>query len=807
MKSTTPSPRYMQSLVSFLVPSPASSGERVRVRGRIAHMRPIILLTLIAPLVALAQEPMPLYTAFTALPTFALGQDPAPLNTLHDAVIESQLQSAEERAELAVNLAMVLSQADATFDAKLFACRMLMLIGSEAQVPALSPLLSSEEFSDIARYAVEKIPGTKAEIALLDALAIAPPKVQVGLLGSLGARGSIGSIQTIRFLAMATESTEVLVAAADSLAALAPLDATAISALGAISSKREREDTELIIDALLRAGDARLAGGDAKGAAIIYRALYRGERTEATKRAAFEGWMKAQPEKVAEYLPEMLTGNDERAARQALHWVSQAGAGDTATFVKTLDTLPAHRVPALLVALGGRGDTAALQAVHDRLNAPDAAVADAALAAVAELGDTSSVAPLLALAAGADDKRRVAVLSALAGLNGEEVDAALATQAGSADAALKPLVAEALGARGNVAAVPMLLDWAGGDDETAAVAAVKAVGRAGGMEQVEALANLMRTGKTDALRNEAASALGAMLRRQPDEVTRSVPVTTMLASEANAAVRAAFIKILGSMGDVAALPSMQSALTDADASVRLAAIEELTNWHTGAPRDSLLDVAKNATADQAERDLALAGYIALCRKETTLPPAERVALFDEALAVTQDVKLLGAVISGLGEIPDRSALALVQEYIETDGLKREARVAADSIRSLFYTATASHNQDDAAEALDGKIETRWTTGALQAPGMRFDVDLTESVKLGGIILDNSRSKLDSPAGYKVYVYNDPASMGDPVAEGKGDEAVLNIRFDSAEGRYVSIEQTGESGSQFWSIDEFRILTR
>lgn len=747
----------------------------------------------------------PVAGALSALPTFALGQDPAPLNTLHDAVIASQMQGAEERAALAEKLATVLSQAEATFDAKQFVCRMLMLIGTEAQLPALAPLLSSEEFSDIARYAVEKIFDPNADIALIDALAIAPPKVQVGLLGSLAARRT-GSTEMIRSLALATKSTDVLIAAADALAALAPADAMAIGALTALAAERETEAATRINDALLRAADARLAGGDANSAAGIYRKLCEGDRAEATKRAAFEGWMKAEPE-TAYYLPFMLTGSNERAARQALRWVAQAGVGDTATFVKTLDTLPAHRVPALLAALGGRGDTAALQAVHDRLNAPDAAVADAALSAVAELGDATSVAPLLNLAAGADDKRRVAVLSALAGLKGEEVDAALTTQGGNADAKLKPLVAEALGARGNVAAVPMLLDWAGGDDETAAVAAVKAVGRAGGMEQVEALANLMRTGKTDALRNEAASALGAMLRRQPDEVTRSVPVTTMLASEANASVRAAYIKILGSMGDVAALPSMQSALTDADAGVRLAAIEELTNWHTGAPRDSLLDVAKNATAEQAERDFALAGYIALCRKETELPPAERVALFEEALAVTQDVKLLGAVISGLGEIPDRSALALVQEYIETDGLKREARVAADSIRSLFYTATASHNQDDAAKALDGKIETRWTTGALQAPGMRFDVDLTESVKLGGIILDNSRSKLDSPSAYKVYVYNDPANMGNPVADGKGDEAVLNIRFDSAEGRYVRIEQTGESGSQFWSIDEFRILTR
>ena len=50
-------------------------------------------------------------------------------------------------------------------------CRRLMLVGSAAAVPTLAKMLSSAETADMARYALERIPGAAVNQALREMLA------------------------------------------------------------------------------------------------------------------------------------------------------------------------------------------------------------------------------------------------------------------------------------------------------------------------------------------------------------------------------------------------------------------------------------------------------------------------------------------------------------------------------------------------------------------------------------------------------------------------------------------------------------
>ncbi len=69
-----------------------------------------------------------------------------------------------------------------------FIVRMLALIGSAASVPALAALLERPETSDVARYALEMIPGGEADRALEAARAHLTGAALEGLLGTLRAR-------------------------------------------------------------------------------------------------------------------------------------------------------------------------------------------------------------------------------------------------------------------------------------------------------------------------------------------------------------------------------------------------------------------------------------------------------------------------------------------------------------------------------------------------------------------------------------------------------------------------------------------
>ncbi len=82
----------------------------------------------------------------------------------------------------------VLKQPDCTDVGREFVCHMLALIGSEACVPALAPWLTDEQRSDMARYALENIPGEAVDRALHAALATAQGRIRDGLASTIAAR-------------------------------------------------------------------------------------------------------------------------------------------------------------------------------------------------------------------------------------------------------------------------------------------------------------------------------------------------------------------------------------------------------------------------------------------------------------------------------------------------------------------------------------------------------------------------------------------------------------------------------------------
>lgn len=105
-------------------------------------------------------------------------------------------------------------------------------------------------------------------------------------------------------------------------------------------------------------------------------------------------------------------------------------------------------------------------------------------------------------------------------------------------------------------------------------------------------------------------------------------------------------------------------------------------------------------------------------------------------------------------------------------------------------------------AIDNKMFTRWDTGARQAGGESFQVDMGARKTFSRIVMDAGNSVLDYPRGYQVYVSNDGERWGAPVASGAGS-VITTVRFPPQTARYVRIVQTGQAGV-FWSIHEFNV---
>jgi uncharacterized protein len=112
---------------------------------------------------------------------------------------------------------------------------------------------------------------------------------------------------------------------------------------------------------------------------------------------------------------------------------------------------------------------------------------------------------------------------------------------------------------------------------------------------------------------------------------------------------------------------------------------------------------------------------------------------------------------------------------------------------------------ESANAVDGDITTRWSSGSKQAPGMYFQVDFGRPETFDRVVLSLDESQpFDFARGYEVYASNDPAALGEPIASGVGN-TITDIELPATTAQYVRIAQTGSDVFRYWSIYELDVF--
>ncbi len=120
-----------------------------------------------------------------------------------------------------------------------------------------------------------------------------------------------------------------------------------------------------------------------------------------------------------------------------------------------------------------------------------------------------------------------------------------------------------------------------------------------------------------------------------------------------------------------------------------------------------------------------------------------------------------------------------------------------------WTASASLASTTAANAIDGTLSTRWTTGAAQAPGQWFELDMGTPQTFNLMSLNAGSS--DYPAGYEVFVSTDGTHWGSAIASGDGSAQTVTLGFPQVTAQYIQIVQTGTSPqANWWSIAELSV---
>ncbi|MHC4069837.1 MAG: ThuA domain-containing protein [Planctomycetota bacterium] len=350
--------------------------------------------------------------------TYDYGQSRKSLSELSD-FIKGAYGCSDELKKIESRLLEFLNS-DATLAGKQFVCRQLSIVGNEQSVGTLASMLVKPETSDMARYALERIPGQAVNKALREALGKTSGTVKTGIINTLAMRGDNESVGPIGELIYDSDIS-VASAAAAGLGRIGGAKAAAL--LGKAKGKTSGVLLMQVLDAYLSCADGFLESGSQAKALKIYEELYSSDVPAPIRAAALKGIVGAGTEKSTEVILSALWDDDTVICSVAAGLVREAKGIDVESIAAEISKLPEMVQVQLLSALGEREDESAVAFIVEATRSENKDVRIAALKAMGSFGTAANVVLLSHIAAGTKRAEREAARESLYRLRAVSVTA------------------------------------------------------------------------------------------------------------------------------------------------------------------------------------------------------------------------------------------------------------------------------------------------------------------------------------------------------------------------------------------------
>jgi HEAT repeat protein len=610
------------------------------------------------------------------LKTYEYGQSREKLSELSDLVRNvSNLKT--DLAVLEQGMVEFL-KSDATLAAKQFICKELSIVGTESAVPVLSKMLMDEKTSDMARYALERIPGAKVDEALLKALGKTKGKIKIGIINTLGERREKGAVKSLAKLVLDKDP----VIAASTAAALGKIACPmATETLSKARMKVTGTVKATVLDAYLMCADQMVKKGETSAAATIYQEVFNTEKELPIRSAALRGVIKTAGEKTADVMLKVIKA--EAPALQMVAFDMVRKYPDTKDLGQITNVLPGLTTIGkiqLLTALADRGDVSVREAVLKVVKDENLDVRIAALNALAKLGSENDVELLATIAATGETSEKEIARQSLALLNTPKTDLTILWNIPDTERAAKIELIQSVGERRIPAAEEVLLKVAQDPERTVRVAAYKSLELVAEPKFLQPMVDLLVKVDNDAERRSAERAVVATARKIAGENQAQI-VLDKLNTVKEIPAKGSLLKVAGRIGDKNARPVLQKALLDKNEDIQVAAINALSEWPTPEPLDELLKVVKTSK-NEVQQVLALRGYIQLAGLEIERPADETLKLYQTAMEWAREANEKRMVLSGISQVNSVGALEMAAKYLDDAELQQEAEIAALKIAPM-----------------------------------------------------------------------------------------------------------------------------
>jgi type 1 glutamine amidotransferase/HEAT repeat protein len=569
-------------------------------------------------------------------------------------------------------------KSDATSASKQFVCRQLSIVGTEESADTLAGMLAEPQTSDIARYALERIPGQAVDEVLRSALSKTTGKEKIGIISTLGVRGDSKSVSVLT--AMVQDSNpEIAAAAVSAIGQIAGEEAIAV--LEKVKNQTSGSLRQLVLDAYLRCADKLLDQGKAKAALAIYQKVYHPSEPTLIRIAALHGMAEAGGEQVSDVLIDILKGDNRQMQAVAIGLISgMPGSKITQSLIRELSGMGPLGQVQLLSALAKRGDVEALPAVIKQATSSSVEVRIAALEVIGALGNETVVSLLAKTAAVNTGEEQKAARESLYRLRGKKIDQTIINNLNRAEAKVKVELIRSIGERSIKAGATMLLKTAQDSDATVRRESFKVLSDVGGAEHLTALLDLLAKAQYSSERKAAEKTIVSILKKTENAGLGQVLAAATSVTEVKA--RCSLLGILGKIGDNRALSVLRKALADSNGDVKRAAILALSEWPDAGPAAELLSVAKN-DAVVVRQVLALQGYIKLVSLPTKRSASQTVKLLQDGMDVAKRPEEKKAVLAVLPQFACTEALKMAQSCETDSALAAEAKLAVEKIKKAL----------------------------------------------------------------------------------------------------------------------------
>jgi len=672
----------------------------------------VALATSAVPAAPASGENPALDAAFQKLAALESGQGLDILHPIRQAIVQSRADE-KVRTDLEARLIAIL-QGDATDLAKDYACRQLVIVGSDASMPVLAELLPNPRLSYMARYAMEGIGSPAAIQTLREMLGKTGGRQKVGVVISLGRLAAGSAVSELSAL-LGEEDDELREVAVVALGRIGTIPAA--DALRDFADKAPEGLRNAVVDAELHAAESLCRQGEYQAAVGLCESLLSAD-SERVRAAAFRGLISAKPsESLAMILAGLGAEEPWKRAVAADCVVELEKPEEIRIVASAVPELPVPGKIAAFVSLKDRCDPAVREAALASLDQADTEVRTAALAALIASGTAEDASTLADLASTAEDLQvRHAAFETLRLMTAGGTNQAMIALMNEAKTP-NPVVMKGALARRSPEFVPAFLKAAESSDAATRLDAFKALEIMATEKEAQSLAGLLCKTAPGEEREAAGRAVWMSCEKIPDAALRSAPLLAAM-EKTDAAGQCALLPSLARMGGERTLTAVHSAMQSENQAVRDAGYRALANWPDATVAGELLDVAKTSEVE-SYRVWSLRAYARVVSLPDERPAQQTFEMLQSAMELATRTEDQELIISRLESVRVPDALALLLSFLDNGELKKSAAAA---VFTLAKGLSQSH-PDQAKAALE-RVQTMTKDGAIlqQIPKVLRDIE-------------------------------------------------------------------------------------